>query len=368
MAARPMVSRLKELNPDADIFLTFSTLTGFQTALRLFPADTVHLAYFPYDTIWSVRRVADNIAPTHVIITETDIWPTFLWEMNRRKIPVYLVNLRLSRRTLKRYNRFKKVVCSVYNTFDHVCVQTPKEEAYLKELGVAAQRISITGNLKYDGAEVPSGPNAMTRWRKRLNVSPGQPVIVAGSTHEGEEAVICDALKPLLLKTSGGLSLIAAPRDPNRADAVQTECRRIGLQALRLSRLEQWDANTFPQVLVVDRLGVLKELYGLAVVAFVGGSLVPMGGHNPLEPAYWGKPVLFGPDMGDFTQIAGHLLDGGAAVQIHNGAHLRSVVEELLSNTQQTAAMGQNALNVFRDHQGAVERTLSSLKLDQPYA
>jgi 3-deoxy-D-manno-octulosonic-acid transferase len=366
MAAQPMVNRLKRLNPDAGMFLTFSTLTGFQTARRLFPDHTVHLAYFPYDTIWSVRRVADKIAPTHVIITETDLWPTFIWEMNRRKIPVYLVNLRLSERTVKGYNRFKRLVRSVYHGLDHVCVQTPKEKIYLEALGVAPERISISGNLKFDGLAVGPDSNSETGWRKRLSLSPEQRLIVAGSTHEGEEIVICNALKPALLKSSGGLSLIVAPRDPNRGLAVQTECRRIGLQAQRLSRLEKRNTSIFPQVVVVDQLGVLKGLYGLAAVTFVGGSLVPQGGHNPLEPAHWAKPVLFGPDMRDFDGVAHYLLNGGGAVQIHSGPHLRSVAEALLGNPQQALAMGQNALKVIRNHQGAVERTLFSLKLDQP--
>lgn len=362
LAAQPLVNKLSRLNSDTQVLLTTSTLTGFQTAHRIFTHHGVDLAYFPYDTIWSVRSVANTVNPTHVIITETDIWPTFLWEMKRRNVPVYLVNLRISQRTERGYNRFKGVVRRVYAGFDQVCVQTRKEMAILTALGVSPECICITGNLKFDGAHISNSLDCEADWRNRLHLTKGHRVIVAGSTHEGEEAIVFKALRPLLSKHSD-VSLVVAPRDPGRGRAVLFQSRQYGLDARLLSHRMKGGGKACPQVLVVDQLGVLKALYCLAAVAFVGGSMVPSGGHNPLEPAHWAKPILFGKDMRDFDVIAGYLLSGGAALQIDDTEHLRSVVETLLNDPQLAAVMGKSALKVFRSHQGAVDRTLSCLNL-----
>ena len=362
LAAQPLVNKLSRSNSDTDVFLTTSTLTGFQTASRLFSHRHVHLAYFPYDIIWSVRSVANVIDPTHVIITETDIWPTFLWEMKRRNVPVYLVNLRISLRTERGYNRFKGLVRRVYAGFDRVCVQTRNEMAFLTGIGVSPESICITGNLKFDGVHISTGSDPAADWRNRLHLTTEHRIIVAGSTHEGEEAILFKALRPVLIKHPD-VSLIVAPRDPRRGRAVSFQSRQYGLDSQMLSQKIKGNEKICPQVLVVDQLGVLKELYCLATVALVGGSLVPSGGHNPLEPAHWAKPILFGKDMRDFDVIADYLLSGGAALRIHNGDHLRSVVEALLNDPQLAAVMGKSALKVFLSHQGAVDRTLSCLNL-----
>lgn len=363
LAAQPLVTRFMATNRDAEVYFTTSTLTGFHTAERLFKASSVHLGYFPYDWIGAVRRVAVMIDPTHVIITETDIWPTFLWEMKRRKVPVFLVNLRISDHTWNNYKRFRWLAGKVYKTFNRVCVQTQGEMDRLADLGIGSDRICITGNLKFDGYTLPTDARSVLSWHDRLNIADEHRIIVAGSTHLGEEAILCDVLKSIQLK-SYDVSLIVAPRDPARSLSLRSFFRKNSLKSEFLSDMENGNIGDWPQVIIVDAIGKLKALYRLADIAFVGGSLVPFGGHNPLEPAFWGKPVLFGTDMRDFTLIADYLTDAEGAVRVKNGAHLESVLTQLLENPVAAADMGNNALRVIKFHQGAVDRTLSFLNMD----
>jgi 3-deoxy-D-manno-octulosonic-acid transferase len=362
LAAQPLMTRLMASNSDAELFFTTSTLTGYQTAVRLFKTSYVHLGYFPYDWIGAVRRITRMIDPTHVILTETDIWPTFLWEMKRRGVPVFLVNLRISDHTWKHYKRFKWVVNIVYESFNRVCVQTQTEMDRLAELGVASHRICMTGNLKFDGSALPVDATSVLAWYHRLNIPKEHKVIVAGSTHEGEEANLCDVLKSLQLKNHD-VSLVVAPRDPGRSSSLRGLFRQNGLQCEFLSDVKKEKIGHWPQVLIVDAIGELRAIYRIAFAAFVGGSLVPSGGHNPLEPAFWGKPVLFGTDMRDFAVIADYLTTGGGAVRVKDALHLESVLIHLLDQPHAAKVMGDKALRIMEFHQGAVDRTLSFINM-----
>jgi 3-deoxy-D-manno-octulosonic-acid transferase len=362
MSVLPLVKQLLMDHPDATFFFTASTLTGFQTVSRLLADQPVHLGYFPYDWFWAVRKVSDKIKPTHVIITESDIWPTFLWEMQRKRVPVYLINLRVSDRTWHRYRRFKWLAGSLYAAFERVCVQTPRELERLVELGVPEERIGVTGNLKFDGMALPATTKPARAILDGLDIPAGHRIIVAGSTHDGEEALLCEALGPILSKDSQ-ITLMIVPRDPGRSPAIQSICRQYGLEVRLLSRPAAAQGRPFPQVVVVDAIGLLKDLYRLAYFAVIGGSFAPFGGHNPLEPAFWGKPVLFGKDMSDFALIADYLLRGGGALQVSDAAHLQSTVMDLLEDPDRVQRMGERSLQVVNAHRGAVHRTLSHLAL-----
>ncbi|MEJ2156809.1 MAG: glycosyltransferase N-terminal domain-containing protein [Desulfobacteraceae bacterium] len=341
---------------------TASTLTGFQTARQHFGKQRVHIGYFPYDCILAVRMAFAKIRPTRVIITETDIWPTFLWEMQRRRVPVDMVNLRISDRTWKNYRRFRWLAGSLYAHFERVCVQTATEKRRLIKLGVSEDRIRITGSLKFDAAAASGSAKQLPMPFDDLCLPRGHRVIVAGSTHEGEEEMLCEALKPILFKDPG-ITLMVVPRDPERSAAIQSVCRQHGLKVQRFSRMAAMQGKIYPQVVVVDAIGLLKDLYRMAYFAIIGGSLAPYGGHNPLEPAFWGKPILFGKDMQDFALIAEYLLTGGAALQVNDVDALQAVVVHLLKQPDTVQRMGQRALKVVNDHRGAVHRTLSHLEL-----
>jgi len=362
MSAQVLVHKLQDRNPDAELYFTASTLTGYQTAARLFANSSIHLGYFPYDCIWAVRNVCSKIRPSQVIITETDIWPTFLWEMRRQGVPVSLVNLRLSDRTWNTYRRLRWLVKSIYACFEQVCVQTPSEKDRLLALNLPSHRIHITGNLKFDGLDwkgaTPSGRSLFDE----LKVPKGHRIIVAGSTHEGEESALFEAMKPIL-SNDKQISLIVAPRDPGRSRTILSLCKQFQIDSCLLSRLSTSESDPFPQAVIVDTIGLLKDLYRLADLAFVGGSMVCLGGHNPLEPAFWGKPVLFGQDMSDFALIADYLLTSGGAMQVKDVDQLQAALRQLLDNPNQAKRMGHRALTVVNAHRGAVDRTLSHLEL-----
>lgn len=364
MSAQPLIEQVRKRCPDAELFVTVSTLTGFQTARRIIADPSIHLGYFPYDWIWAVRRVGGMIRPTRVIITETDIWPTFMWEMRRKKVPVDLVNLRISDRTWKNYKRFRFIVKSMYSAFDRLCVQTSKELERLTRLVIPTDRISVTGNLKFDSMDLNRTLQERTQLSDKLSVPEGHRILVAGSTHEGEEKVLCGALGSIL-NNDATVSMVLVPRDPGRSHEIQRLCRQHDLDSVLLSRMETLSRDHFPQVLIVDTIGLLRDLYGLAYLSFVGGSMAPFGGHNPLEPAFWGKPVLFGSDMSDFGLIAEYLVKSGGAVQVTDAEHLHLTVTRLMRNPELVKKMGRCTLDVVKAHQGAVDRTLAHLGLGE---
>jgi len=363
-AAQPLVDRLRTLQPDARICLSASTLTGFQTASHLFNHQSgIDLTYFPYDWIWAVRNAASQINPSTVILTETDIWPNFLMEMHRRRIPVSLVNLRLSDSSWRNYRRFKWVARYMFHGFEKIAVQGQKDLKRLTLLGVPPDKIAVTGNLKFDSIAPASAADSAARWKRDLGIAPKKRILVAGSTHEGEEKVLLAVLSSLLNRDDG-MVLTLAPRDPLRSSEVIKLCSLQGLSAGLLSALVKKQPGTeSPQVIVVDSIGVLKALYSMADIVFVGGSLVSCGGHNPLEPAAWGKPVLFGPDMKDFPVISELLLEAQAAHRVKDADELGSVIRSLLTDPQSAQRMGRRALQVINSHRGAVDKTLKFLLL-----
>ncbi len=361
-AAQPLVEMVKDQHPELKIIFSVSTLTGYQTACRLFADDQIDLAYFPYDLIWSVRTMADKIDARAVVLVETDIWPNFLAEMKRRNVPIYLVNLRLSDGAWKSFRRFKWFAGKLFGAFDMICVQTPRDARRLIGLGIAKERLCVTGNIKFDGVSMAAEGHAAANWRKKLPLTSTRQIVVAGSTHDGEELFLLDALLSII-KEDRMVCLIIAPRNPNRAKDVLKLSENKGLTALRLSELLDGTMNHCPDVIVVDFIGALKELYSLADVSFVGGSLVKEGGHNPLEPAIFGRPVVFGPDMRDFRHIAAWLLHAGGARQVSDRKQLAKVFSQLLNDPQLAASMGERARQVVLLHQGAVMRTVKSLEL-----
>jgi 3-deoxy-D-manno-octulosonic-acid transferase len=364
MAAQPLVARLQQSSPKLRICFTASTYTGVQTAQRLFGhLEGVRLSYFPYDWIGAVRRAAAQINPSIVIITETDIWPNFLLEMHRRHVPVGLVNLRLSEKSWKNYRRFRWAAKFLLNGFRKIAVQDDRDLKRLISLGINSDKVSVTGNLKFDGMTPDRAADTTALWRRNLGIASDKRVLVAGSTHAGEEKALLQVLA-VLTHSNHTPILILAPRDPLRSAEIIASCRTMGLAAGSMtSVLNDSLAPTCPQVVVVDSIGILKTLYGLADVVFVGGSLVPCGGHNPLEPAVWGKPVLFGPDMGDFPLISELLLETGAAQRVMNTEELLRAVRRLLADPQLAQEMGSRALALVDAHRGAVDRTLAFMGL-----
>lgn len=355
LSAEPLVIALAARHRASRLVFTASTRTGFETACRVIAPHVGAVRFFPYDTPVSVLRAVRVIRPRRVVIVETDIWPVFLTLLSRRRIPVCLVNARLSARSFKGYRRIRFLMQPLLDRFDAICVQTEKDRLRFRRLGVAAEKLARVGNIKFDQAPVLISPPEMRAMHNTFELSPEMPLWIAGSTHPGEEALLADVCRSVAGAGHSAV-LIVAPRDPARADDVVDIFRDAGIAAQTLAQIEK-GART-AGVIVVDRIGLLRQLYALADVAFVGGSLVAAGGHNPLEAASLAKPVVFGPWTDDFDWICRTLEDRGGAVRVYSSEELAETLCDLLNAPQRADTLGRRAQALFLDQRGAVNRTI----------
>jgi len=358
ISAIPLVHEIEKRFGKDNIIFSASTLTGFETAAQRLDANVRQVFFFPYDFLFSVAQVVKQANPDLVIIVETDLWPNFMAHLKSRRIPVMLVNARLSDRSTTGYRRFRPIIKPLLNTFQGICVQSPEDANRFSALGAQADRVTITGNLKFDQQLQILSDSEGEQWRRRFCLRADDRVVVAGSTHPGEEQILLAGLRSLI-KDRPGLILVLAPRDPQRAASVKALFAGGGFRPALLSELEKRTVSGLVDAIVIDRIGILSQAYALADIAFVGGSLVAAGGHNPLEPAAHGKPVLFGPDMSDFRLIAKLLIQGGGALQIEDRAGVARHVERLLTDTDFARTTGESARRVFKDHAGAVKKTMA---------
>jgi 3-deoxy-D-manno-octulosonic-acid transferase len=358
LSAEPLLSGLKKKFPDHRLLLSVSTQTGYEIAQKQLKGIAAVVFYFPFDFPFSVKPAVRNIDPALVLIVETDIWPNFMSELEKRNIPVMLVNARLSERSFHGYKRLPLFFRPLFSVFSRICVQSDLDARRFAGIGIAPHRIHLTGNIKFDRERIALPLEMLPILKKDLAISPNQPVIVAGSTHDGEENILLTGMIELK-KRWPALVMILAPRDPKRAISVSRMAEAKGLSAITTTSLNKNRTDGPFDVVVVDVMGMLRNLYALAEITFVGGSLVPCSGHNPLEPAACGKPVLFGPDMRDFLTISNSLESAGGAIRILDADSFCRAANWLLSDPDMAKVMGQNALCVFQANGGAVEKTLS---------
>jgi 3-deoxy-D-manno-octulosonic-acid transferase len=351
IAAAPLISRLAAAHPDLPILVTTMTPTGAaQVQGRL--GGRVRHCYAPYDFPWAVRRFYDRIQPRLLVLVETELWPNLLREASTRGVPALLINARLSERSARGYRRLGGFARGMLESLKWIVCQYPDHARRFEQLGVAPERVLTYGSVKFD-LDLPADHAARVcelamRWG--LN---GQPVWIAGSTHDGEEAIALAAHR-LLLAARPDARLILVPRHPARADAVETLCRSQGLTVARQSRREADESRA--QVLLGDTMGDLLYLYGLADVAFVGGSLVDVGGHNPIEPAACGKPILIGPRTRNFTDVVALFRSAGCLEVVADAEQLGAALERLVGDPAQRADQGLRARAVVTAHGGATAR------------
>jgi 3-deoxy-D-manno-octulosonic-acid transferase len=351
LSALPLIRELHPRIKPARLYLSVSTLSGYDTARDKLKGSSDGLLYFPLDLLFAVRRCFDNLKPSMVVLVETDIWPGFMAEVRRQGIPSFLINARLSPSSFKRYGQARRLFAPALNTFSRVYPQSSSEAESFRKLGVNPEKLADPGNLKFDAAKTSSRPALQEQLRAKLAIRKGEKVLVAGSTHEGEEVILRKAF--LTLRQSiPGLKLIVAPRHPHRADDVRRVFCRDPFQVVFYSSLPQESFD----VAVVDEFGVLRSLYEFGDLAYVGGSLVPKGGQNPVEPAAAGKPVLFGPDMSDFPDIAELMLKEGGAIQVKNGEELTAQGYRLLSDSALSARIGAKNKALVERHSGLTSK------------
>ena len=357
LAARSVIAELRRRYPRLRLFLSTTTLAGQQLARRSV-SDIDGVFYFPFDWTFSVRRTLDRVQPRLFVMIETEIWPNLLRECRRRRIATVLVNGRISYRSFPRYRLIRPFFRRVLADVDRFCVQGDEAARRLTSLGADPARITITGSLKFDALEViPTPGRGRERVLRFFRMSANRPVLVAGSTLKGEEEAVVRAFNRLRTGGSSALLVIAA-RHPERFGEVERLCRQEGLSTVRRTELPI-DAEPRADAVILDTIGELAEVYQIATVVFVGGSLVRAGGHNILEPAVFGKPIVFGPHMENFAEIADAFLANDAALQVRSDRELEAAVLSLMGDSVRRARLGAAARALVDANRGAKDKTLA---------
>ena len=358
LTARPLMAALRARHPGLRVFLSTTTMSAQQLARRSVPdADAVF--YFPFDLGFVVRRTLDLVKPRLFLMMETEIWPNLLRECQRRGVKTAVVNGRLSARSFPRYRRVRGFFRHVLADIDCFCVQSDESARRFVEIGAEPGRIAVTGSLKFDSLEPHVGsPQARSKERvlRYFRFAPARPVLVAGSTMKGEEAAVLRVFRRLKSALPSAV-LVLAPRHPERFDEVVVLAQQEGFRTARRSDLPI-DTEPRTDVVVLDTIGELATVYQVGTVVFVGGSLVPTGGHNILEPAVYGRPVIFGPHMQNFAEIAAAFVASDAGVRVGSEGEFEEQVLALMADPVRRTQLGAAARALVESNRGAKDKTL----------
>jgi 3-deoxy-D-manno-octulosonic-acid transferase len=364
-AARPLVQGLRARFPQSLIAISTITLTGQNLAREIFKHDAAKVFYFPFDWRWVVRRTLKAIHPDTVLIMETELWPGFLRECRNQKIPVALVNGRLSAQSFRRYRFIRSFMTRVLSSLDVAIMQTEADAKRLRALGMAADKTFVFGNMKFDSGIMPETDSLTTMFRERFKLGES-PLILAASTHEPEEVLLLNSFRQVISRSATKPRLMIAPRHPERFAEVTELLKTSGLRwARRTARQDASDGQA--EVILLDSIGELRSAYSLASIVFVGGSIARTGGHNILEPAAVGAPVIVGPHMYNFQSIMETFAEAGALIQLRPMSDsaaivaLANTISELLDNPARGREIGRLAQSLVSENRGATERTLRSL-------
>ena len=355
LAVSRLVAELDASLPAYQVVVSTTTKTGQALAWERFGKHRVF--YCPLDLPWAVRAYLKVLKPAMLVLAETEFWPNLLSGCFRREIPVVVVNARISDRSWPRYRRLRRLWQPFLVPLKAVLAQTSTDAERLKFLGCLPDRVAVSGNLKFD-VKVSAEAEATRLLKKSAS---GLRLVVAGSTLEGEEAALLAAW-PELLKADGALAMVIAPRHPERFKAVAELLARSGFRWRLRSELEQVSATLSPgEIVLLDSIGELASVYSLASVAFVGGSLVPAGGHNPLEPAQFGVPTVMGAHYENFQTIVDGMLNDEALAVVHP-TELAEALTKLLRDQDAASAMGERGRKVFEKQAGATARTVAAIR------
>jgi 3-deoxy-D-manno-octulosonic-acid transferase len=360
-ASIPLVQELRTLLPRAAFIISTGTETGQALARKHFSPQDALVCYFPLDTPWAVRRYLNYLRPQVFIGLESEIWPNFLSLAHQRGIRLALVNARLSDNSLRRFIKYSRYLSGIFDLYDAVAAGSLPDFHRFQRLGIAPSRLYLTGNLKFDRLFQGRNQTRLQEFQGLLGLKksgPGQaegPVWLAASTHPGEEELVADAYQELL-GPYPALTLVLAPRHPQRAPELARLLQRRGLASHLWTALKAGQETRRHPVVIIDTIGDLFTLYGLADVTFVGGSLVPHGGQNILEPAAWGRVPVYGPHLGNFLWAQQILEEAGAGIMVSDAAALAQAVRRLLDHPQEREAVGRQAQAALIPHQGAARR------------
>ncbi|HUX07551.1 MAG TPA: tetraacyldisaccharide 4'-kinase [Acidobacteriota bacterium] len=357
LAAKPLVAELKRKLPDFLIFVSTTTSTGREVAEKSLDADGFF--YFPFDWKFAVRRALRSTGAHLCIVLETELWPNFIRTLSRRKIPLVLANGRISDRSFRRYRRFRWFFRPLLHRFSVLCAQSVADAERLEAIGAHTAGVIVSGNLKFERGQFAIDAADVEHLRVLLAIDPGDGIVIAGSTHGGEEEAVLEAFEKIKSE-HGGLRLVIVPRRPERFGEVAELLAQKGADFVRYSELENGSRRA--EVILIDTIGLLRPLYHLATAAFIGGSLIPHGGQNPLEACAAGVPVVFGPHMSNFREIARQVLDRKAGKQVANRHELTEALSEIFADEHKRAAMAEAALAVIEENQEALPLTTQAVR------
>jgi 3-deoxy-D-manno-octulosonic-acid transferase len=379
---QPVIDALAHSEPDLELVISTTTATGFDVARARYSRQTVF--YFPLDFSWAVNAALSRINPTAIALVELELWPNFVFAAAKRRIPLALVNGRISERSFHGYRRVRSLIRAVLSKIDLLAVQSETYAARLAALGTDRARIHVTGSIKFDRVETNRGNDRTIELGRLFGIDDHEMVFVAGSTQDPEERLAIESYLQLRLKYPD-LRLMLVPRHKERFDEVARLVRdEFGLDLIRRSELDpnfrgdKSSSNRHPPpacvaslpepsasaapIVLLDTLGELSACWGLATIAFVGGSLTRRGGQNMIEPAGYGAAVLFGPNTWNFKDVVDLLLGQNAALVVHSGAELTDRLDELLFDRDKTTALGGRARRLVTAQRGATARTVDLLR------
>ncbi|MGE5155509.1 MAG: lipid IV(A) 3-deoxy-D-manno-octulosonic acid transferase [Bdellovibrio bacteriovorus] len=354
-AAATLISHLLTRDPPLRVLVTTTTPTGAGRVTDLFGAAVTH-RYTPFDLPGMVGRLLDRVRPRLILVMETEIWPNTLAEAERRRIPVVLANARLSARSARGYGRLQPLTRETLNRFDRIAAQGQADARRFLELGAAPQRVEVTGSIKFD-QRLPASLQEQSEALRRT--WEGRPVWVAASTHEGEEEPVLEAHRRVRAQVPNAL-LVLVPRHPERFDRVADLVTRAGFTLVR--RSSRGSCATDTTVLLGDTMGELPVFLAAADAAFIGGSLVPVGGHNPLEASAVGVPVATGPQVFNFAAIVELLVSEDAAVLVQDAAGLADLMTRWLTDAAERARVGESGRRVVEQNRGALGRLIALIE------
>jgi 3-deoxy-D-manno-octulosonic-acid transferase len=360
MSAIPLVDAIRKQYPSRTIVFTVKTEHGMKIALERLRGKVDILLPMPLDCWWSIRRLVNYVRPSVLLLVESDIWPGLLSFLKKRGVKAILINGRISPRTFRAYRRFRFLSRRMLDYLDMCLMQSEQDKVMLIRIGMKSNKLAAVGNIKFDMEWKPMDEKERGYWLERLQLKMGNRILVAGSTHEGEEGVLLEAFKRLK-GIFPDLILIIVPRKVTRSGDVYGLSVGMGLETVLLSDLEAGGKPPY-QVLILDTVGELSRVYGLGDISFVGGSMVPVGGHNLLEPASFGCPVLFGEYTHNFDLMSQLLIKAGGGQRIYGAEELFVVARRLLSDPSVLNQMGARAKAFVEQNKGAVERVMEYLE------
>lgn len=359
LQARPLIRELRQLVPNSEIILSATTASGLQLAREKY-ADCVVIP-FPFDFSWAVRRAFHRIKPDAVALVELELWPNFIAEADRQEIPLLVANGRLSEKSHTGYRKLAAITQPMFRNLNHVCAQNDAYKHRFIDLGVASNNVSVTGSIKFDGLATDRNRPQVQTLRDAFEFSATDSILMAGSTHDPEESLVAEAWEALKA-THPNLKLLIVPRHPERFDAVASMLEDRGHHVRRRSTANRESAaSTSETVYLLDTVGELSACWGLADIAFVGGTLTKRGGQNMLEPAAYGCPVIMGPNVWNFSEIAAGLLEAGGARTVSDVPGLTATISKIADNPCEADEMAAAARSYASSQSGAAKTTANAI-------